>query len=267
LKGRAVGTNGSDSARKYIVSEIQRAGLKPLFKNFEVPFKHIGLKGTNVVAMLPGVDPDLSKAVMVSAHYDHIGTNGQGQDTIFNGANDNASGSAAVIEIMNRFAVGGQPKRTLLFAWFDAEEAGLIGSKALAIEMKKKNLIFNSMVNLEMLGVPMSRGSSVVFMTGFDKSNMPQIFNSHIQDSLVVYLPDEVKYNIFRRSDNYPFWQQMNIPAHTFCTFDFQNYPYYHHVNDEVEALNMDHYNEIVERIFVGLQGYANDLTQSISLN
>ena len=88
------------------------------------------LEGTarNVMGWVRGNDPELSdEVIVVGAHLDHVGINGRG--IVYNGADDNASGSAVILEVARCFAEGNPPKRSILFQWYAGEEQGLLGSK------------------------------------------------------------------------------------------------------------------------------------------
>jgi len=140
LKGRGLGTPELDKAAEYIKLKFEEYGLKPLddsyFQLFKHKFKDKGkLKLKNVIGIIPGTDPELKESpVVLSAHYDHLGlgwpdvhTGDEGK--IHYGADDNASGVAILLEIAKTLGKSLKPKRTVIFAAFTGEEAGLIGSK------------------------------------------------------------------------------------------------------------------------------------------
>jgi Zn-dependent M28 family amino/carboxypeptidase len=131
MQGRAPGTPGSQKARAYILSRFAEIGLAPIGDKFEQPFefaKRDGSKaqGVNLVARIKGARP--GKALVVSAHYDHLGVrNGE----IYNGADDNASGVAGLLAVAEAFKAK-PPRHDVIFAVVDAEESGLRGAKAFA---------------------------------------------------------------------------------------------------------------------------------------
>ncbi|NOZ33686.1 MAG: M20/M25/M40 family metallo-hydrolase [Chlorobi bacterium] len=141
LKGRGLGTPELDKASKYIAGAFKKAGLKPLIKDsyyqtFTHKFKDKGkLKVTNVIGIIPGTDPALKDyPVVVSAHYDHLGfgwpdVHKGDKGKIHHGADDNASGTAILIELARTMAKSVKPKRTIIFLSCSGEEAGLIGSR------------------------------------------------------------------------------------------------------------------------------------------
>ena len=131
MQGRAVGTPGSEKARTYILARFAEIGLQPIGDRFEQPFsfqKRDGstVQGINLVARIKGRSP--GKAMVVSAHYDHLGVrNGE----TYNGADDNASGVAGLLAVAEAFKAQ-RPKHDVIFAVVDAEEAGLRGAHAFA---------------------------------------------------------------------------------------------------------------------------------------
>jgi Zn-dependent M28 family amino/carboxypeptidase len=128
MQGRAPGTPGSEKARAYILSRFAQIGLSPIGEKFEQPFTYAKrdgstVQGTNLVARIKGTGG--GKAMVVSAHYDHLGVR-DGQ--IYNGADDNASGVAGLLAVAEAFKAK-PPKHDVILAVVDAEEGGLRGAK------------------------------------------------------------------------------------------------------------------------------------------
>jgi hypothetical protein len=161
MEGRASGTAGAERAAAHIAQIFRESGLRPggdsggYLQAFSVPSGPTA----NVIGILPGTDPRLrSEAVVIAGHYDHLGRGGQGSrtpdrvDAIHHGADDNASGTAAVLTLARAFAAAGGTPRTLVFAAFAGEELGLLGSahyaKHPAWPLDKTAL----MLNLDMVG-------------------------------------------------------------------------------------------------------------------
>ena len=152
LKGRAAGSEDAAKAAAYIVNEYESMGLKPFYDDWYMPFTRGGKDYKNVVAVLDGNDPALKdQYIVVGAHYDHLGVK---DGKIYNGADDNASGSAAVIEIARALcAHRNELKRSVVIAAFDAEELGLYGSNALAKRMiDQDSLDVRLMMSVDMVG-------------------------------------------------------------------------------------------------------------------
>lgn len=258
LEGRMTGTPGIAKAADYLVDQMTMMDLERYGDSYIDTFNvQDSIKAYNVVGILPGSDKNLSdEVVVIGAHYDHIGIikNAQGEDKIANGANDNATGTATVMEIARIFRQLDFNRRTIIFALFSAEEMGLLGSKHLATRMKNEGVNVVAMVNFEMTGTPMVDKDYIAYLTGYDTSNMGELFNTANSDKIVTgKLPQAEQFNLFKRSDNYPFYEQYNIPAQTFCTFDFTNFDHYHKVGDEKELVNTDHMAQVINAVTPGI--------------
>ena len=153
LQGRQAGTIYANKAAAYIVDEFEAMGLKPFYDDWYLPFVAPGTDNyKDVVGVLEGNDPVLkNEYIVVGAHYDHLGVK---NDKVYNGADDNASGTAAVIEIARALlAHKDELKRTVVIAAFDAEEMGLYGSNALAERMiGQDSLDVRFMMSVDMVG-------------------------------------------------------------------------------------------------------------------
>ncbi len=136
LEGRGLGTDGKIIAKNYIADQFSSAGLKPFsddyFQHFDLRIGLARVPATNVIGYLAGSDPGLKKEyIVIGAHYDHLGYEYRnGQRVIYNGADDNASGTAVVIELARYFSQNPQLMgRSIIFVAFDAEESGLLGAE------------------------------------------------------------------------------------------------------------------------------------------
>ncbi|WP_299608659.1 M20/M25/M40 family metallo-hydrolase [uncultured Aquimarina sp.] len=268
LEGRDTGSEGLKKAAKYIEDIFKDAGISPYFDTYLPSFDAKGTETYNVVGYLNGTDPDLANEfVIVGAHFDHIGKGKEvNGDIIANGANDNAAGSTAVISLAKHFAKAKDNKRSVLFVLFGAEEKGLLGSKHLAKVLKEKNLNLYTMVNFEMIGVPLNDKSYKAYITGFEISNMAEKMNEYAGKELIGFLPKAKEFQLFRRSDNYPFHKEFNVPCQTISTFDFTNYDYYHHVDDEVSEMNFEFMAELINDCVPVMTNILNSKTQEIKL-
>lgn len=151
LRGRKAGSEDAAKAAEYIRKEYESAGLKPYFSDWYMHFGREGKDYVNVVGCIEGSDPVLrNEFIVLGAHYDHLGMDG---DVVYNGADDNASGSAALIEVAGMLARDPrQLKRSIIIAAFDAEEIGLYGSSALADSLRKRHVDVKLMMSLDMVG-------------------------------------------------------------------------------------------------------------------
>lgn len=269
LKGRETGTSEIEEAATYIIKTFQDAGVQPYFTSYRDKFDAKGKSGFNVVGVLEGTDPELKKEyVIIGAHYDHIGTaQAENGDVIANGANDNASGTATVMALARYFAKAKTNKRSILFALFSAEEMGLLGSAHLADRLKSTSITPYVMFNIEMVGLPMSDKDYTLYLTGYENSNLAQQFNAYAGAKVLGFLPQAKQYNLFKRSDNYAFYQVFKIPAQTVSTFDFSNFDHYHKVGDEASLMDYKHMANVANQLIPGLEGILTTPSQEIIWN
>ncbi|MCF7561201.1 M20/M25/M40 family metallo-hydrolase [Sabulilitoribacter multivorans] len=269
LEGRQTGTKGIEKAAIYIENIFKENNVKPYFETYRDSFNLKDIVGYNVVGYIEGTDPKLkNEFVILGAHYDHIGKGKEvNGDTIANGANDDASGTVAVLEWAKYFSKVKNNKRSILFTLYAAEEMGLKGSEHLAKRLKKDNMNLYTMINFEMIGVPRAEGEFLSYITGYDVSNMAGKLNEYAQSEIVGFLPQAKQYNLFKRSDNYPFYNEFKIPAQAISTFDFTNFDYYHHVDDEADKMNFEHMTNFINKMIPALQGMINASTKEIIMN
>lgn len=152
MEGRLVGSPGGRRAREYVRGRLERAGVAPIGGRFECPFTFTTRsgerrEGTNLVGVIRG-SREPARYIVVTAHYDHIGVRG-GQ--VFNGADDNASGVAALLAVAAHFG-SRPPEHSLLIAALDGEEAGLQGAKALMRDPPVGVAAMVVNVNMDMVG-------------------------------------------------------------------------------------------------------------------
>ncbi|MDT0607884.1 M28 family metallopeptidase [Croceitalea rosinachiae] len=269
LQGRDSGSEGIATAATFIEKSFMDNGIQPYFNSYRDTLSNFEKMAFNVVGLLEGTDPKLKEEyVLIGAHYDHIGIIApENGDAIANGANDNASGTTSVMEFARYFGNGQTNKRSLIFALFSAEEKGLLGSKHLAKRLKDEGLNLYAMLNFEMTGVPLVKKDYQVYITGFEMSNLAKVSNMYAEENLVGFLPTAKEFNLFQRSDNYPFHQEFQVPAHTFCTFDFTNFAFYHKVGDEADIIDFEHMATMVNKMIPVIEGITNAPTQEIRLN
>jgi Peptidase family M28 len=254
LEGRDTPSRGLDIAGEYIASEFERMGLEPAGESgyFETvvvkPEDPNSPRSRNVIAILRGSDPVLKNTyVMLTAHYDHLGLAASGEDRVFNGANDNASGTASVLEVANALAaLPTRPKRSVLFVLFCGEEKGLRGSRYYAAHPLFALAQTVAMVNLEQMGRTDStegRRIKSANVTGFDFSSVTQILvNAGKQAGIAVTKVPGASDDYFNRSDNGPL-ARAGVPAHTISvTYEF---PDYHAVGDESQKIDYDNMAQV----------------------
>ena len=212
--------------------------------------------GVNVVGMIRGTDPVLAKqVVLVDAHYDHLGigrpVNG---DSIYNGADDDASGTTAVLEIARNIAAGTLPKRTILFVATTGEEVGLLGTRWFILHPPVALKAIVSNLEIEMIGRPdsLAGGSGRAWLTGYDRSTMGAMFTAAGLPIVADARPDQ---HFFERSDNIAF-AQMGIPAHTLSTFNLHSD--YHRPSDELSRVDFGHMTRVIQAAASAVRILAN---------
>jgi Zn-dependent M28 family amino/carboxypeptidase len=268
MDGRFTGSEGCNKAARFIAREFEEAGVLPVSGNNGF-FMPVTENSVNVVAALKGSTKP-QELIIFSAHYDHIGTiytdhdlvanrAGRRGDKIYNGANDDASGVAAVISLARYFATVRDNERTILFVAFTGEELGLLGSQDFVSRFSPDSIV--ALINIEMIGREHKK-SSHPYVTGAEYSNLFNILNDRL------YQADAEKYgrrffetdrfDLFKRSDNYSFALK-GVPAHSIMgTGDDDQY--YHSLGDEASTLNFRFMSDIVQAIALSCDGLVTDL-------
>lgn len=200
----------------------------------------------NVVAKITGTRTN--EIVVFSGHYDHLGIRGAEGDTIYNGANDDASGITAVLTLAKYFKdLGTKPERTILFVAFTAEEMGGFGSTYFSKQLNPDEIV--AMFNIEMIGKPAVSGPNTAWITGFDKSDFGTLLQKAVEGTEYEFYADPyVKENLFYRSDNATL-ARLGVPAHTLSTTPIDVDPDYHKSSDEVSTLDMAHMTNTIKAI------------------
>jgi Zn-dependent M28 family amino/carboxypeptidase len=270
LEGRDTPSRGLDIAGEYIASQFRRLGLEPAgddgyFQSVVLrPEDPDSPKSRNVAAILRGSDPRLKDTyVMLSAHYDHRGLAESGDDKILNGANDDASGTASVLEVANALAaLHPRPKRSVLFILFCGEEKGRRGSRYYVDHPLVPLAKTVADLNLEQLGRtdavegPHLNGANV---TGFDFSDMtPVLVDAGKRVGIVVSKDAKASDKYFKMSDNESL-ATAGIPAHTVSvTYEF---PDYHTVGDEWQKIDYDNMAKVDQAVGIATLRLAQALT------
>ena len=284
LQGREAGMHGSRVAARYIVSCLKEAGIRPLDKNgYYQPFEayakerqqrgrwqvhpdsvavlkqgtHRSLKMDNVLAYIPGKRSD--EYVIVGAHFDHLGVDETlADDKIYNGADDNASGVSAVLQIARAFALSGEkPLRNVIFAFWDGEEKGLLGSKHFVQHCPFLKQI-KGYLNFDMIGrnnKPEQPQHVVYFYTAAHPA-----FGDWLKQDIARYnlqlQPDYRPWdNPVGGSDNASF-ARSGIPVIWYHT---DGHPDYHQPSDHAALLNWEKVVEITKASFLNVWNLANE--------
>lgn len=212
-------------------------------------------KLNNVVGVLKGKSQP-NEYVVFSGHYDHLGVGSPAEgeahdatDSIYNGANDDAAGTTAVILLAEYFKKMNNNERSIIFTAFVAEELGGYGSKYFSKQLDPEQVV--AMFNLEMIGTESKWGKNSAYITGYDKSNMGEILQKNLEGSVFKFHPDPYpEQQLFYRSDNATL-ARLGVPAHTISTSKMDNEPNYHKASDEIETLDMNNMTEIIKAIAI----------------
>ena len=218
-------------------------------KSFDVSYtgKSEQLPLFNIAGVIPGKTKP-NEYVIFSGHYDHLGIINPVQgDSIANGADDDASGTTAVIELAKYFKKIHNNARTLVFVAFTAEEIGEYGSQHFAKSIDPDKVV--AMFNIEMIGKPSKWGEYSAFVTGFDRSDFGTILQKNLEGSFFKFYPDPYPdQNLFYRSDNASL-AAAGVPAHTISTDQIDIDKLYHTVKDEVGTLDMANITSAIRAI------------------
>lgn len=246
-EGREAGSRGGYGAGKYLVREFARLGLKPI-GDHQSYYQAFGSGYRNILGLLPGSDPQLKdEIIVVGAHYDHVGY-GTAQNSfgptgyIHNGADDNASGTAALLELAEAITLLTPPRRSVLFALWDAEEKGLLGSQHWVSHPTLPLANVRMKINMDMVG--RLRDNRLEIFGSRTSWGQRQLIARHNHQQLEL----DFSWTIEENSDHYPFYAR-SIPYLMFHTGLHEDY---HRPSDDAEKLNFDGMQKIA-RLMLGV--------------
>lgn len=244
MKGREIGTPENENAANYIAKLFKENNLEYCTGNsYLVPFDYKGKKVYNVCGVKKG---KTDKYLGFSGHFDHIGTSNTGEDTIYNGADDDASGITTLVGISDYFKTK-KPEFSMVFMAFNGEEKGMLGSTAIADD-KNLDKIYNNLYalfNFEMVATESQFGKNAVFMTGDGFSDLDELFNKNAVNGLKINADPYAAEQLFYRSDNVNFVKK-KIIAHSISTADMTKIKHYHQVTDDVNIVDFDNMTQII---------------------
>lgn len=277
MEGRRTGTSGAHRAARFLAAELERYGVEPAgddgyFQRVPMVWIEVGARNgpqqrlaipsddldfdtfpaerivdteVNVVGIIRGSDPTIAhEAVVVGAHFDHVGI---GQpidgDSIYNGADDNGSGTVAVLEIARHLAGGSAPRRTVVVLFTTSEERGMLGTRwyvdnpVVPLDQTVADL------QIEMIGRPDPKVGGVGrgWLTGYERTTMGDQLRASGSPIVADPRPEE---RFFFRSDNIAFARR-GVPAHTLSSFSLHSD--YHRPSDEVERVDFRHMAALVD--------------------
>lgn len=256
LQGRDAGEEGGRKAAAYIVSLLEEWGIEPLLDDGYL--QHFAVKDcemNNVLAVIPGKSDEY---VVVGAHYDHVGIGvAVDGDSCYNGADDNASGVSAVLQIARAVKnVGKTPERGIIFAFWDGEEMGLLGSRHFV-----ENCAFLSQVSAYMNFDMIGRGpvDNPKHLTYFYTASHP-VFSDWLKDDMAVYgfsfVPDYRAWdNPIGGSDN-AYFAKNGIPIVWYHT---EGHPDYHRPSDTADKIDYEKMIDITRAAFLCTWRLANE--------
>lgn len=237
LEGREAGSRGGLAAGNYLAKHLSAAGCEPAGDDGSF-FQIFGSGYRNLLALLPGTDPTLAQEViLVGAHYDHVGYGNRSNSFgpfgyIHNGADDNASGTACLLELVDAFAaLPTRPRRSILFALWDGEEKGLLGSQHWLAHPTLPRQRLRFAFNVDMVG--RLRDDHVEVLGSRTAAGLRQVVSrQNADENLQLDFSWEMKAN----SDHHPFFAA-SVPVLMFHTGLHDDY---HRPSDDVERIQSD---------------------------
>ena len=245
MKGREIGTPENDNAANYIATLFKENNLEYCTGNsYLVPFDYKGKTAYNVCGIKKGKS---QKTLGFSGHFDHIGVSKKGgEDIIYNGADDDASGITTLVGIADYFK-DKKPEFSMVFMAFNGEEKGMLGSTAIA-EDKGLDKIYENLAalfNFEMVATESEFGKNAVFITGDEFSDLDELFNQNAVNGLKIHPDPYASEQLFYRSDNVSFVKK-KIIAHSISTADMSKIKHYHQLNDDINVVDFDNLTQLI---------------------
>lgn len=283
LEGRRAGERGSRIAKQYIISQMRQAGVKPLLDSgYEQPFEacaiqklkrgvrfyvdedsiaafkeqvHQRMSLSNVLGVVPGKRSD--EIIVVGAHLDHEGMYAEVEgDNIYNGADDNASGVSAVLQIMKAFATcEAQPERTVVFAFWDGEEQGLLGSKFFTCHFEAMADV-KGYLNFDMVG----SGTDSKYLMYFFTASHPT-FGEWLKNDIKTYGFEnfEPDYRAWDNPVGGSDQSSFHLKGVPIIWYHTGGQPHYNQPSDEAQTINYPKLTDITKASFLTVWHLAND--------
>ncbi len=259
MQGRGIGTQGSEKAREYVVSRFKESKIKPFGDTYLQQFELLNragnkFTGTNVLGFIEG-KKFKDKYIVISAHYDHVGVQ---KDEIYNGADDNASGTSALFALAEYFAKN-KPSHTIIFASFDGEESGLRGSRKFVETppVAKEKIVLN--INMDMIA---RNDKNELYASGtYHHPTLKPLLEKIAKTSKVKLLlghdrPEQKRDDWTNQSDHGSF-HAARIP---FIYFGVEDHKDYHQPTDDFVNINQEFYVHAVETIIEAVKGFDKEL-------
>ncbi|HEY6273243.1 MAG TPA: M20/M25/M40 family metallo-hydrolase [Terriglobales bacterium] len=266
LSGRGSGTHDELVAATYLASELRRIGIAPAGDNGgyiqDVTTERRGRDGStipwntrNVIGILHGSDPKLrNQVILLTAHMDHLGIGKPVDgDSIYNGADDDASGCVAVLQLAQALGAGPRPRRTMLFVFFGSEETGGQGNSYFLEHPPVPLTSIVANLEFEMIGRPdPAVKPGELWLTGFDRSNLGPTLALHGARLVGDPHPEQ---DFFRRSDNYALATK-GIIAQTVSSYGLHQD--YHRPSDDLSRVDFAHMQQAIQSMVIPVRWLAN---------
>lgn len=259
MQGRRTGTPGGDMAREYVRRRFKEIGLPPFGKGYDYHFTFVGRgdqlprEGTNLLGLIRGTArPD--RLVVVTAHYDHIGIQRDGQ--VFNGADDNATGVAALFAIASHF-LRTPPATSIVIAAVDAEESGMRGSRAMLERgvLPRQAVVMN--VNIDMIG---RDAANVLYVAGpFHYPQLTPLLQNIAQPPVELRLGHDRsgQNEDWTRASDHVAFHELKIP---FVYFGVEDVAHHHKVTDDAATIEREFFAGAVRTIVAALTRFTSEL-------
>ncbi|RYD91809.1 MAG: M20/M25/M40 family metallo-hydrolase [Sphingobacteriales bacterium] len=234
-----------EQSSQSLVFVLGERAVKTFGVNYTAKIQRLPL--FNVAGVIKGKTKP-NEYVVFSGHYDHLGViQPVDGDAIANGADDDASGTTAVIALAKYYKKLNNNARTLIFVAFTAEEIGGYGSQYFSKQVNPDKTV--AMFNIEMIGKPSKFGKNSAFITGYERSDFGAILQKNLKGTAFKFHPDPYpEQQLFYRSDNATL-AKFGVPAHTISTDEIDIDKLYHTVNDEFSSLDMDNITSTIRAI------------------
>ncbi len=243
MEGRLVGTEGNAKAREYLIKRFEEIGIEQFQDSFNHPFtfqrNEEELEGINIIGMVEGESDNI---IVITAHFDHIGVQ---DDLIYNGADDNASGTAGLLAMSDYFSKH-TPKHTIIFAALDAEEGGLNGARAF---VQDAALMEKVVLNINMDMIAQNDKNELYAVGTYHYPDLKPILETIETSELNLLFghdrPEDGSQDWTFASDHAPF-HRLGIP---FIYFGVEDHEHYHKATDEFETIPQEFYKQSVQVI------------------
>lgn len=259
MDGRKTGTEGNRKARVYIIDHLKQIGIERFVPGYEQPFSlsqpgslSDGTGGVNILGVIPGKKKE---TIVISAHYDHLGSR---DGKVFYGADDNASGSAALLTLAEYFKKNA-PEHRVIIAFFDAEEMGLRGSRHFvnSLDLEKENIVLN--INMDMV----ARGDkNELYACGtfyYPHLKAPVETIEKLENFTLLFGHDnpESKRDDWTTQSDQGSFHEKKIP---FLYFGVEDHPDYHRTSDTYDKIDQNFYAKSVETILRAIKALDTSL-------